>query len=301
MNTIFPKRHDAGPVGTARRSIGFTLIELLVVIAIIALLASMLLPVLNKSKLKAQGIYCMNNQRQVTLAWLMHAEDNQDRFAYAIGGTLGAFDPNAWMNGWTDFNPANRSNWDPTVDIEHSPLWPYCGNAVRVFRCPADSSTIVPSSGTSKDQRVPRVRSLSMSIWMGGFGGVYADSPPWRLYLKTSDFLDPGPSMTMVLCDGREDSPHGGSFFVDMTGFPDKPAALAFDDEDFPASYHHRAAGVSYADGRAEVRRWVDSRTMPPIQKGKSRVGPGVPTPSIPSPNNRDIMWLQERATRKIN
>src|SRR4029077_12038435 len=145
-------------------------IELLVVIAIIGVLASMLLPVLNKSKQKAQGIYCMNNQRQVTLAWLMHAEDNQDRCAYAIGvyGTPGAFDPNAWMNGWVDFNPANRSNWDPAVDIERSPLWPYCGKAVRIFRCPADLSTIVPSSGSSMGQRVPRIRSISMSLWMGG-------------------------------------------------------------------------------------------------------------------------------------
>jgi hypothetical protein len=105
----------------------------------------------------------------------------------------------------------------------------------------------------------------------------------------------------MVLWDEREDSPHGGNFWVDMTGFPNKPAALAFEDQDFPASYHHRAAGVSYADGRAEVHRWVDARTMPPIQKGKSRRGPSDPWISVPSAYNRDIMWLQERATRKIN
>ena len=135
-----------------------------------------------------------------------------------------------------------------------------------------------------------------MTLWMGGFGGVIDGSPPWLLYHKTSDFLDPGPSMTMVLRDDREDSPHVGNFWVDMTGFPDKPAALTFVD-DLPGSYHQRAAGVSYTDGHSELHRWVDSRTMPPIQKGKYLV---PPQSFLPSPNNRDIMWLQERATRKI-
>ena len=137
-------RNSAGAKGHARS--GFTLIELLVVIAIIAILASMLLPVLGQTKQKAQGVLCMSNQRQVTLAWLMHAEDNEGRFAYAGPGiTPGAYDPNSWMSGWIDYDPANRSNWDPTVDIYRSPLWPYCGNAVGVFRCPADYSTIAGS------------------------------------------------------------------------------------------------------------------------------------------------------------
>ena len=296
MNTTVSKRLDASRAGPASRSRGFTLIELLVVIAIIAILAGMLLPVLGKSKQKAQGIFCMNNQRQVTLAWIMHAEDKQDRFAYALQAVAGTFDPNAWMNGWIDFDRGNRSNWDPTEDIQRSPLWPYCGNAVRVFRCPADLSTIVPNSGPSKDRRVARIRSLSMSLWMGGFGGVIDGSPPWRLYQTMNDFVDPGPSMTLLLWDQREDSDHGGNFWVDMTGFPSNPAALAF--IDLPASYHNRAAGVSYVDGHAEMHRWVDPRTMPLVHKGASW---NPPPETLQSPNNPDITWLQDRATRKIH
>ena len=56
----------------------FTLIELLVVVAVIAILAALLLPTLNKGKLKAQAIQCMNNHRQLALAWRMYAEDNHD-------------------------------------------------------------------------------------------------------------------------------------------------------------------------------------------------------------------------------
>src|SRR5438093_3797959 len=100
------------PNGSKRiqQSNGFTLIELLVVIAIIAILAAMLLPALDKGKLKAQGIQCMNNHRQLALAWRMYAEENRDTLVFATADRKYA--AYTWVNGVLDFNPNNRSNWD---------------------------------------------------------------------------------------------------------------------------------------------------------------------------------------------
>ena len=138
-----------------------------------------------------------------------------------------------------------------------------------------------------------------MSIWLGGFCGGLAtgipgvSSPPWRLFLKLSDFVNPGPSLTLLFWDQREDSITWGNFGVDMTGFPNQPSQTEWWG-DMPASYHNRAGGLSFVDGHAEIKRWLDPRTTPPVRPGslgELNVGP--------CPNNPDIIWLQHRATCK--
>jgi len=287
------------PADAPRPRAGFTLIELLVVIAIIGILAGLLLPVLVTAKLKTQGIQCMNNHRSLMLAWHMYNDDNGERLLYSSPDVWNSPQvlPYVWVLGWMDFNPGNPSNWDVNQDIAKSPLWPYCGNSAAIWRCPADKSTV-----TVNGQKLPRVRSMSMNLWVGGFGGSAGGlsgsdySTPggnvWKIYLKTTDMNDPGPSKTFIFLDMREDSIDIGNFAPDMRGWPDHPEQEGF--YDLPGSYHHRAGGLSFADGHAEIKHWRDDRTMPPL------VRDGLIPDQYPSPYNPDVLWIQERSTRRI-
>jgi len=215
----------------------FTLIELLVVIAIIAILAAMLLPSLSKAKLKAQGIRCLNNHKQLTLAWKMYNDDNRDNLLYASEGS--SYDPNVdpyvWVKGNMSFT-SDRSNWDVEQDIKKSPLWPYCGKNTGIWKCPADRSFVTVGG----DQK-PRVRSMSMNFWFGGFGGSDGglSGGGWKLYRKFSDLISPGPTRTWLLLDMREDSIDIGNFATDMRGYPDHWEQTGF--YDLPGMYHNRA------------------------------------------------------------
>jgi prepilin-type N-terminal cleavage/methylation domain-containing protein len=270
---------------------GFTLIELLVVIAIIGILASLLLPALNKGQLKAQGIQCMGSHRQLCLAWRMYSEDNNERLLFA---SEDPYHPEtgaaAWVTGTLSFNPNQPANWDPSLTIQQSPMWPYCGNNLNIWKCPADRSAITVSG-----ERRPRVRSMSMNVFLGGWGGTDGYwGPPfsdYKIYLKQTELADPGPDKVFVFLDMREDSIDMGNFAARMEGWsPSRPANYGF--YDLPGFYHHYACGFSFADGHSEIHRWLDSRTTPPL------VPDGLINDNFSSPANNDVAWIQFHATR---
>lgn len=294
MRTV-PYRTGRHFDGGIRKRRAFTLIELLVVIVIIAVLAALLLPALNKAKLKAYGITCMNNHRQLSLAWRMYSDDNSDVLLFASESLdwdkLWTADY-AWITGTLTYSPSDPKNWDPDLTIKKSPMWTYSGKNLTIWKCPADRSGVMVG-GVFK----PRVRSISMNVFLGGWGGTDGNWGPvfsdYKIYKKQTELTDPGPSKTFVFLDMREDSIDMGNFATRMAGWPDKPAQYGF--YDLPGYYHHFACGFSFADGHSEIKRWRDGRTTPPIVPG------GFVNDQFSSPDNIDVGWLQERSTRPLS
>lgn len=263
-------------------------------IAIIAILAAMLLPVLSKAKAKAQGIYCMNNQKELVLGAIMYAQDNNDKWVPNQPGQS-----IEWAAGDVS-NSKDATNWAKLVDPNQSVIALYC-KTPSVFKCPADQST---ANG------LPRVRSVSMSQSIGTFGvavpPINAGDPvtgqwltgvntgnlrqtAWRTYGTTASMSVPGASMLFVFLDEHPLSINDAQFAVEMqtTG----PFAQIID---WPASYHNHAAGFSFADGHAEIHKWLGTK----ILSGGAGNGGSGQSAQDSAP---DMAWLQARTSAPAN
>ena len=268
-------RHDS-PRG------GFTLIELLVVIAIIAILAAMLLPALSKAKTKAQGISCLSNQKQLTLAWIMYADDNQNKLVPNHDGGTTSFDL-SWVPGWLDFTANNRANTN-TQYLLNAKIGPYT-KSTGIYKCPADIYNCRMFGAL-----VPRVRSVGMNGFIEG--GAYArehksgDShwfTGWWAYDKMTDIINPAPANLWVFVDEHPDSINDGWTIMGVTD-PNNWT-------DLPASYHNGACGFGFADGHAEIKKWLEPSTRVKVTQGQYN--------GFPAPNSRDIKWIVERSSAR--
>jgi prepilin-type N-terminal cleavage/methylation domain-containing protein/prepilin-type processing-associated H-X9-DG protein len=272
---------------------GFTLIELLVVIAIIAILAAMILPSLGKAKQKTQGVYCMNNTRQLMIAWSMYAHDAQDKLVpsyhggEASGGNFNPVTGPGWCEGWLDWTAGtDNTNVAFLISDKYSRLAPYVAKSKNIFKCPADTylGPLQRSRGWKE-----RCRSLSGNI---GIGEGNAEGGPWdTAYLhikKYSQFTYPGPDGTWVFVDEHPDSINDAGFF--------NPHAWTW--VDIPSAYHNGACGFSFADGHAEIHKWKASMAGPRASAVKYTDGSDMPSALGSKARDIDIQWMNFHAGR---
>jgi prepilin-type N-terminal cleavage/methylation domain-containing protein/prepilin-type processing-associated H-X9-DG protein len=254
----------------------FTLIELLVVIAIIAILAALLLPALNKANATARSAGCVNNLRQLQLAWLSYAHDNQDQLVpnWIIMGSGGWQASCSTTNSWV---AGTAFTTDSTAGIRQAALWPYTQND-GIYRCPSDKS-LWPYGGT----RAPRPFNFALSIAMNGRidDTTTAQSEP-RIKVKFANIG--GPAGVFTFIDKQESSMTHGTFVLDAgqldTGRIDHWFTL-------PGERDRRCrANVAFADGHVGFHKWQ--------YLGRStRIS--LATPFKNQADRADLIWVLSR------
>jgi prepilin-type N-terminal cleavage/methylation domain-containing protein len=277
---------------------GFTLIELLVVIAIIAILAAILLPVLSQSQIRAQGISCLSNMRQIQISSTLYANDNND---YMPENTpSGGIAPNApnWVAGafaslyWggSGVTPANDSPAGASTNIfflgvlgDNDPggsgmhLVGSIGSFVKdagVYHCPADH-TFEPGTGQL------RVRSCSANCYMGNDTSAGSINSSFIVFERYSDFTGRlSPADAFVYLDENPLSLDDGFFYLVESV---NPNALSLN-ENHPAVNHGDCTSLSFADGHAELHAWHNAFLSININM---------------SATSSDNLWLTQHATVK--
>jgi len=292
-NSVELKKLSANDGGTTPRKTirGFTLIELLVVIAIIAILASLLLPALARAKSKAWAVHCMNNGKQMTLAWKMYMDDNGGLFPANQESQSAATQFIGWERGWLDYSGSpDDTNTSYLVDPHYAELGPYV-KSDKVYKCPADKSCNNGSTG------VPRVRSISMNQAIGPNSsgtavgqGLWLPTPTYNVYLKESDMTLPDPSQLWVMLDEHPDSINDGAFAVQM---PSSASATQW--IDVPAKYHADACGFSFADGHSEIHKWQSPGQIPEVSYATLNKN------GIFELKNPDILWMARHTSARAD
>jgi|SRR5665213_444557 len=267
------------------RQAGFTLIELLAVIAIIAVLAAILLPALSRARARAEGIACLNNTRQLALAWQLYADDHDGLLPYNLGMNGSSFRTNInWVNNvmtWeVNSQPLDSDNTN-LATITGASLGPYVGGMTSLFHCPSDRALSGLQRAAGWDHRI---RSYSMNAMVGNAGafstnGVNVNNPDYKQFFKITQI--PFPADIFVFLDEHPDSIDDG-YFVERDYYPLW--------HDLPASYHNGSAAFSFADGHALLHRWLNPTTIYPPAPNVVQLPIVVPHPSADA--RTDFDWV---------